>query len=355
MSLLSSLAAVFLRFIYPSFRKALDMIWSSLTRSALICFALIGAFSSANAQVAHTLEGKVHLPNGNPPSHSVKVTLTFNGARVYETFTDLSGRFSFGPLRRGRYQLIAEGDRETFETTAVYAEVGAFTNAPQVFTQNIQLKLMPGKQLPQSGVVSAEDLDTTVPENARKEHRKGVGQAKNNNPDKAIKHFREAIQIHPQYYMAHVAMGDQLAKLQRYDEAMAAYQKAIEMKPDRADAHTAVGIALVKQQKYKDALAPLHRSLELDKRSSAAYLFLGLAEMMTANYESAEANLLRAYEIDRPTIAHIYLANLYDLRGEPEKAVKHLEAFLKENPESPNSRQIREVIGKLRKQMRSNK
>src|ERR1044071_954962 len=62
------------------------------------------------AQGQHALQGRVVMPNGVPPSISVKVTLTFNGMRVYETFTDLSGRFSFAGLRRGTYQLTAEGE-----------------------------------------------------------------------------------------------------------------------------------------------------------------------------------------------------------------------------------------------------
>lgn len=320
-----------------------------------ICATLLAATALAHAQGAHTLQGKVALPNNNPPPNAVKVTLTFNGMRVHETFTDLSGRFSFTGLRRGVYQLKAEGDGEVFETTVVNAEVPAFGSAPQVFTQNIQLRPKPGKQLPVTAVVSARELDASVPERARKEHEKGLKQAKDNNPEKAIKHFQEALQLHPRYYSALVALGDQYAKLQRYDEAMAAYHKAVDMESDRADAHTGIGVALVKQKRYADAITPLRRSLELDKRSSSAYLFLGLAEMMTADYLSAEANLLKAYEIDRPAIAHIYLANLYDLRGDPANAIKHLEAFLKENPNSANSRQIREVIEKLRKQMQGKK
>jgi Tfp pilus assembly protein PilF len=330
------------------------MIKICLKRTLILC-SLILTWGASSAQGQHSLQGKVTLLNNTPPPHSVKVTLTFNGTRVHETFTDLSGRFSFSGLKRGVYQLKAEGDGELFETTTVDAGIPAFGNAPQTFTQNIQLKLKRGKQMPVAAVVSVDELESSIPDRARKEHDKGLKQARDNNPEKAIKHFREAIQLYPQYYLAHVALGDQYARLQRFDEAMDAYQRAVEMRPGRAEAHTGIGVALVKQKRYGDALAPLRRSIELDKRSSTAFLFLGLAEMMTSDYQSSEANLLRAYEIDRPTIAHIYLANLYDLRGEPVKAVKHLESFLKENPNSPNSRQIREVIEKLKKQISGKK
>ena len=102
-----------------------------------------------------------------------------------------------------------------------------------------------------------------------------------------------------------------------YDEAVAAYQKAIELRSDRAAAHVGLGLIFVKQKKYAEAIAPLRRSLDIEKQSSTPYLFLGLSEMMTGDYKSSEANLLRAYEIGKPALAHVYLANLYELTGEP--------------------------------------
>ena len=91
--------------------------------------------------------------------------------------------------------------------------------------------------------------------------------------------------------------------------------------------------------------------MELNKQSSTPYLFLGLAEMFTGDYASAEANLLRAYEIGKPPMAHLYLANLYELKGEPAKAIEHLKALLKENPNLNEERKadIRQAIEKLQK------
>ena len=80
---------------------------------------LVFACSAALAQGAHVLEGKVISPSGTQPTNPVRVKLTFNGRAIHDTFTDLSGRFSFPGLARGRYQLTAEGDGITFETTTV--------------------------------------------------------------------------------------------------------------------------------------------------------------------------------------------------------------------------------------------
>lgn len=328
-----------------------------LVRVPFLVLLLLTAPVAVQAQGANTLQGRVVLPNGSSPPTPVKITLTFNGMRVYETFTDLSGRFSFTSLRRGTYQLTAEGDGETFETTTVYADVTPFGNAPLSFTQNIQLRPKIGKAVTKASVVSVDELDPGIPERARKEYQKGLNSARDNRPDEAIKHFNEAITTHPAFYSAHFEIGEQYSKLKRYDEAVAAYQKAIALRSDRALPHIGLGATLVKQGKHNDALAPLRRGIELDKQSSAAYLFLGYAEMMTGDLDSSEANLLRAYEIGKPAIAHIYLANVYELRGNLSEAISHLQDFLKENPEAPDAQrlQIREAIEKLRKRSEAKK
>lgn len=333
------------------------MLKACLARISPVTIVILATAISSAAQGQHTLQGKVMLANGSPPPVSVKVALTFNGMHVYETFTDLSGRFSFSGLRRGTYQLTAEGDGRTFETTRVTAEVSAYGSAPQTFTENIQLRAKAGKAVPPAALTSVDALDSAVPERARQSYEKGMKQAGDNKPEKALKLFEEAVQAHPQYYAAHIAMAEQYGKLQRNDEAIAAYQKAIELKSDRAAAHVGLGVIFIKQKRYVEALGPLRRSIELEKQSSTPYLFLGLAEMMTGDYKSSEANLLRAYEIGKPTLAHMYLANLYELTGEPAKAIEQLKAFLNENPDMPEARRIevREVIDKLRKKAAAKK
>ena len=306
----------------------------------------------ARAQ-SHTLQGKVVLPNGNPPPVSVKITLTYNGRRVHETFTDLTGRFTFGGIGRGVYQLTAEGDGETFETTTTTAEVSGLMNAPQTFTQNIQLRVKAGKVLPRASVVSVDEMNAAIPERARKEYQQGLRRADDNKNEEALKHFQEAVTAYPQFYSAHVAMGDLLAKLKRPDEAVDSYQKALNIDANRADAHTGLGVALLSQKKYAEAVAPLRRAVELEKSSSPPYLYLGLAEMFSGDYESAEAHLLRAYDIGKPPIVHLYLANLYELKGAPAKAIEHLKALLKENPNLNEERKadIRQAIEKLQKKV----
>ncbi len=325
--------------------------FSQTAHVASACLALLLFAALTHAQGAHTLQGKVTLPDGNAPPYSVKITLNYNGRYVYETFTDLSGRFTFSSLRRGRYELIANGDEATTETTKTIAEVSAFGNAPQTFTQNIQLRLKKPDASQPAGTISAEEFDENISEDARRKYRKAIKDAKEDKPSQAIKNLNEAIALAPDFYLAHVVLGEQLDKLKQYEQAAQSYQKAIALKPDRAAAHFGLGASLVKWKKYDEARAPLRRSLELQETSAASHLFLGLAEMMMNNFNDAERHLLRAYELDKPSIAHIYLANIYEQQGEPRKAIEHLQAYLKENPNTPNAHQLNGAIDKLRKRI----
>src|SRR5262249_18720145 len=153
--------------------------------------------------------------------------------------------------------------------------------------------------------------------------------ARNKNSEKAATHFKEAITIHSPFYMARIAYAEQCANLNRENDALQAYRDAISLKPDRGEAYVGIGVLLVKQKRYSEAIEPLRRSLEIDKHSSTPFLFLGLAEMMTGDFGGSEANLQKAFDIDKPPLVHIYLANLYELKGEPEKGIEQLKAFLK--------------------------
>ena len=308
---------------------------------------LLLASAAARAQGQNTLEGRVMLPSGMQPTQSVRVTLTQSGRPVYETFTDLSGRFNFPGLRSGTYQLTAEGDDQTFETTSVTVDING--GLAQTFTQNIQLRPKAGAAVQPAGTVAAEEIDPDVPDSAKEKYRQGLKSAAENKTEQAVKLFQESLAAHARFYAANLALAEQLSKLQRYDEALAAYRRAGELKPDRPEPYVGVGVTLVSQRRYDEGIKMLRGVVEVDKDLPAPYLSLGYAEMMTGDYRAAEEHLLRALELSRPALAHVYLANVYEQTGEFSKAVSQLEAYLKENPNSPQTEAVRAAVEKLKR------
>ena len=326
-----------------------------LDRLVFLTLVLLLTATAAHAQGANTIDGRVILPNGSPPAQPVRVSLTQSRRPLYETFTDLSGRFYFSGLAPGTYQLIAEGDGLSFETTSVMTNVGSFGRGGQMVTQDIHLRVKPGSADMPAGAVTAEEIDPDVPDAAKEKYRQGLKSAAASKPEQAIKLFQEAVEAHARFYAANLALAEQLSRLQRYDEALAAYRRAGELKPDRAEPYVGIGVTLVSQKRYDEGIRLLRGVVEVDKDLPAPYLSLGYAEMMTRDYHSAEEHLLRAVELARPPLAHIYLANVYEQTGEFSKAVAQLEAYLKENPRSPQADAVRAAIEKLRQKEKSRK
>lgn len=319
------------------------------SRLALACLALMLSASAARAQGSNSVEGRVTLPSGAQPAQSVRVKITQSGRPVYETFTDLSGRFSFSGLRAGSYQLTAEGDGSTFETTTINVELSVFGGG-QSFTQNIQLRAKAGgAPLSPAGTVAAEEIDPSVPDAAKEKYRRGLKSAADGKAEEAVKLFQEALKEHERFYAAALALGAQLSKLSRYEEAVAAYRRASEMKPDSPEPYVGVGAALVGMKRYDEGIRMLRGVIEVDKKLPAPYLSLGYAEMMTGDYRASEEHLLRSLELGRPPLARIYLANVYEQTGDFARAASQLEAYLKENRDSPQAEAVRAALDKLRK------
>ncbi|HEX8285621.1 MAG TPA: tetratricopeptide repeat protein [Pyrinomonadaceae bacterium] len=309
----------------------------------------------SRAQGQNAVEGRVVLPSGAQPAQPVRVTLTQAGRRIHETFTDLSGRFNFPGVRGGLYHLTAEGDGRTFETTSVAVEVSSFGGGGQTATQNIQLRPKAGAASAPAATVAAEEIDPNVPDAAKEKYRRGLKSAAEGKPEQAVAALEEAVGAHPDFYAAQMALAEQLSKLQRYDEAMAAYRKASELRPERAEPYVGVGVSLVGLKRYGEGIRILRGVVEVDRNLAAPYLSLGYAEMLTGDYAAAREHLLRALELGRAPLAHVYLANVFEQTGDYSGAAKHLEAYLKENPDSPQKESVRAALDKLRKKAKEKK
>ena len=328
------------------------------TLSGLVLLTSLLISTSALAQNGNNvLSGKVVTPSGTQPTAPVRVKLTFNGRPIHETFTDLSGRFSFPGLGNGTYQLTADGDGVNFETTSVYADVGAFGAAPQSFTQDIQLRPVAHKPSNQPGVVNA--FTQNVPAAARQSFELGVKLMNEGQVDAGVEKMRAAIKIFPDYFDAHLALGTTFLKLEQFNEAIAELDLARQINPSDERAYQSFGVLLMKQRKFSVAAAVFAEALRLNPKNSTNAVMRATALIQQA----AASNEDRAYLLSRAEEAMTQAANLsrnvakpdsmtlalfYDLKGEPEKAAAELESYLQKNPDAKNAAAIQSEIKRLR-------
>lgn len=320
---------------------------------------LMLSFSVASGQGSNSLQGRVIAPDGNQPLAPVRVTLTYNGRRIYETFTDLSGRFSFSGLSKGTYQLTAEGDGRSFVTTTVYAELSTFGNAPQLFTQDVQLRPVPGNQIQPKAVLHA--FSQNVPKSAREYFTRAQKLAADGKRDLAMAQLQEAVKSFPQYFEAHLMIGNQLLEAGRLDEAIAALDRAREIDSNDERIYQSFGLLLMKQKKYQVAVAIFGEAARLNPTNPLNPLMKASALIYQASYiegSSQRKDLLAEAELalnrtsdlsDKKVKADaMTLAMFYEMKDEPARAADELENYLRKNPTAKNFEAVKTEITRLR-------
>ena len=329
-----------------------------------VLVALLLAGSSALAQGSNVVEGKVVLPSGTQPTNPVRVRLTFNGRAINETFSDLSGRFTFPGLGRGRYQLIAEGDGINFETTTVYADVGAFGSSSQNVTQDIQLRPIAGKASAQPGVVNA--FTQNVPEAAKQAFALGMKNMEEGKIEAAIENMQQATKIFPEYFDAHLQLGNTFLKTEQFNLAIAELDLARQINPNDERAYQSFGLLLMKQRNFAVAVAVFAEAARLNPSNPMNAVMRATALIHQAATSADE----RVFLLGRAEVAmnqaatlsenklkpdSMTLALFHELRGDPAKAAAELESYVQKNPQLKNSEALQNEIKRLRAKARTPK
>jgi len=335
-------------------------------KRTLFLFLFLACFSVASAQ--SVLSGKVITPSGTQPTNPVRVKLTFNGRAINETFTDLSGRFSFPGVGRGTYQLTAEGDGINFETTTIYAEIAAFGSAPQSFTQDIQMRPIIHKPAAQPGVVNA--FTQNVPEAAKQALALGVKLAGEGKVEEAVENMHKAVKIFPDYFDAHLELGNIFLKTEQFNEAITELDLARQVNPNDERTYQSFGLLLMKQRNFGMAVLIFTEAARMNPANplNAVMKATALIHQAAVAPESAPDTESRSYLLGRAEVAISQAAELsenklrpdtmtialfYELKGDPEKAATELETYLKKNPQIRNSPAIQNEIKRLREKAKT--
>lgn len=329
-------------------------------RISAVLLLLFLSTATVLAQGVHTLQGRVITPSGGQPNAPVKVTLTFNGRRIHETFTDLSGRFTFAGINRGTYQITGEGDGQTFATTTIYAEVSAYGSSSQLFSQDLQLRPITGKPVGQPGVVDSFVQD--VPKAARQALERGSKLLSQAKLEAGIEELQKAIKIFPDYFEAHLQLGNVLLQAGQFDAAIAELDKARVINPNDERSYQSFGLLLMRQKNYQVAVAVFEEAARLNPGNPTNALMRGMAMIHQAatlpeTAKSDRNHLLGKAEIalsqasklsgDKLKPDSVTLSVFYEMKGDPTRAADELESYLRKS-EVKNAEAIQAEIKRLR-------
>jgi Flp pilus assembly protein TadD len=163
--------------------------------------------------------------------------------------------------------------------------------------------------------------------------------------DDAIIHYRQAIQINPNHWDAHISLGTALAQEGDVDNAVIQYQTALQIYPDAEVAHVNLGIVLLQKGRTGAAMAHFQKGLQLEPDDVKALKYLAwlqatspaaaLRDGAGAVELARHANTLTGGE--NPDILHILAAALAEA-GQFSEALKTANRALLLATAQPNPR-----------------
>jgi serine/threonine-protein kinase len=105
----------------------------------------------------------------------------------------------------------------------------------------------------------------------------------------AEEEFRRAIELNPEYALAHHFYGFLLGARGRSEESLAEFRHALEIDPLSLIINADYGWAYYCGHRYDEAIEQLTKTLEMDARFPQAYLWLGLATQASGLYDQSIA------------------------------------------------------------------
>lgn len=136
--------------------------------------------------------------------------------------------------------------------------------------------------------------------------------------------YKRAIFINPCYEDAYLMLSDYYLFNNKRKQAIEVLETIREIKPNSVPVLMALGKIYLVRNDILKIIEIYNRVLELEPNNSDAYYNLGILYYNSKDYENAEKFLLRAVAIDNHLNAHLYLAYLYEMEGEYDKAIEHL-------------------------------
>jgi tetratricopeptide (TPR) repeat protein len=215
----------------------------------LACWCVLAAVSQAqDVDPEHmtadannaVIQGRVTLPSGFAVERYARITLRNSQSFLATIYTNKSGEFHIRNLSQGVYYVQAEVPDSGYEPVVKRVELGRGL----MVDLNLQLSEKKSLDLIRLGarVVSAAELQQSVPPAAKKEYAQGIRFVAKGNFPQAAAHFETAVSIYPSYLAARNDLGAQYLKLKRLDEAEKHFQIVLENDPKNFNAKFNLGL-----------------------------------------------------------------------------------------------------------------
>lgn len=167
--------------------------------------------------------------------------------------------------------------------------------------------------------------------------RKGAELSEGDRKAEAKVLYEEAIKFNDKNSVAYVGLGEVYDTLDENDETIAGavknYEKALQIDKELTEIYAPLGILYFQQKKVAKADEYLTKALLTNKDDAATYYFLGLVRYNQARYAEAQTAFNQALKIDSKLAeAHYYLGETYDKLNRDNEAIVEYKEAARLNP-----------------------
>jgi protein O-mannosyl-transferase len=157
--------------------------------------------------------------------------------------------------------------------------------------------------------------------------------------EEAIRHYREALKIKPDYVDAYNNLGATLAERGEIDAAIATYEDALKHAPNDVDVNSNLGAVLSDRGQLDAAISHFESALRVKPNHGQAHCNLGLALARRGDLSGAMAHLEDALRIKPGFVdAYINLGLVFNMQGQFDEAIAQYHEALKYAPDNPTAR-----------------
>ncbi|MGD9235687.1 MAG: tetratricopeptide repeat protein [Desulfobacterales bacterium] len=185
-----------------------------------------------------------------------------------------------------------------------------------------------------SAVAIWQDSVSKSARKARPYNNLGVALGTAERKDEALAMYRIALQIKPDYALAHYNLGYTLAKNGQFDEGLFHFKESLRLDPRHKEVYNDLGVALIMQGRLAEAIDYLQKAIQLSPEYAPAHNNLGIALGRQNHLAEAIHHYQEALRHDPEYAeAHNNLGYALQRQGKFEAAHYHFGEALRINPD----------------------
>lgn len=319
----------------------------------LVC-SLLSSVASAQQQILGNIIGHMHVQRGDSPPERIMVSLEVRGAPMDSVYSDSSGTFGFHGLSPNQYYVVVNDDK--YEPIRRSVIIEATTMSPNVSIDVILVPKKDGNADADStdskganpNIVDVREYADKFPKRAVKEFEKGLSSDAEGKHDEAIRHYLKAVEIAPEFYLAHNNLGSDYQNKSDFSNARKEFERVVQLNQSDAAAYFNLSNIDMLTGLLPEAQQHLDEGLRREPDSALGQFLLGTLDLRLKKFSLAELALLRAIQLS-PTMPQprLQLVNLLLAQGRNEAATSQLRDFLDKLPDSSFSAQAKQKLQKL--------